>query len=191
MQFGELPFHLVRSKRFKDLYENVLFNYEWLHAKLSSCPLQAVLADYEDACTHIDNKDSKRYTNLRSKQQRGFFVVCCRELILVADALRLGGAVLGPYPNMLAPQLIGRLLPETATNPNIKMLLNDCDLKGPAHCSLLPLYHCLHTPGGPLKVRYKLGVIEFRIIVTKVGEKQISMLVVVITLFKYCTMTVL
>lgn len=126
---------MVRSKRFKDLYENVLFNYEWLHAKLSSCPLQAVLADYEDACIHIDNKDAKR------------------ELVLVADALRLGGAVLGPYPNMLAPQLIGRLLPETEHNPNIKMLLNDCDLKGPMDCALLPLYHCLHTPGGPLKVR--------------------------------------
>lgn len=74
----------------------------------------------------------------------------------MADALRLGGAVLGPYPNMLAPQLIGRLLPETAPNPNIKMLLNDCDLKGPTHCALLPLYHCLHTPGGPLKVNRKL-----------------------------------
>ncbi|XP_064214500.1 NACHT and WD repeat domain-containing protein 2 isoform X2 [Tribolium castaneum] len=132
-KFGELPFHLVRSRRFKDLYENVLFNYEWLHAKLSSCPLQAVLADYEDASTHIEDKDSRR------------------ELMLVADALRLGGAVLGQYPNMLAPQLIGRLLPEVGPNPNIKMLLNDCDVKGPMHCSLLPVYHCLHTPGGPLK----------------------------------------
>ncbi|CAH1380087.1 unnamed protein product [Tenebrio molitor] len=132
-KFGELPFHLVRSRRFKDLYENVLFNYEWLHAKLSSCPLQAVLADYEDAGNHIEDKDSKR------------------ELMLVADALRLGGAVLGQYPNMLAPQLIGRLLPEVEPNPNIKMLLNDCDIKGPTHCSLLPVYHCLHTPGGPLK----------------------------------------
>uniref|UniRef100_A0A6P7FQL4 NACHT and WD repeat domain-containing protein 2 n=1 Tax=Diabrotica virgifera virgifera TaxID=50390 RepID=A0A6P7FQL4_DIAVI len=132
-KFGELPFHLVRSRRFKDLYDNVLFNYEWLHAKLSSCPLQAVLVDYEDACAFIEDKESKR------------------ELMLVADALRLGGAVLGQYPNMLAPQLIGRLLPEVGHNPNIKMLLNDCDLKGPVHCSLLPLYHCLHTPGGPLK----------------------------------------
>lgn len=70
----------------------------------------------------------------------------------MADALRLGGAVLGPYPNMLAPQLIGRLLPEVAPNPNVKMLLNDCDFKGPNQCALLPLYHCLHTPGGPLKV---------------------------------------
>ncbi|CAH1118502.1 unnamed protein product [Phaedon cochleariae] len=71
--------------------------------------------------------------------------------MLVADALRLGGAVLGQYPNMLAPQLIGRLLPEVAHNPNIKMLVNDCDSKGSVHCALLPLYHCLHTPGGPLK----------------------------------------
>lgn len=60
-KFGELPYHMVRSHRFKDLYENVLFNYEWLHAKLSSCPLQAVLADYEDGSTHIDKKEAKRY----------------------------------------------------------------------------------------------------------------------------------
>lgn len=90
-KFGELPFHLVRSRRFKDLYENVLFNYEWLHAKLSSCPLQAVLADFEDASNNNDDKDSRR------------------ELMLVADALRLGGAILAAYPNMLAPQLIGRV----------------------------------------------------------------------------------
>lgn len=78
-----------------------------------------------------------------------------RELMLVADALRLGGAVLALHPNMLAPQLVGRLLPEIGSNPNIKMLLNDCDKKGPKECALLPLYHCLHTPGGPLKVSPK------------------------------------
>lgn len=59
-KFGELPFHLVRSRRFKDLYENVLFNYEWLHAKLSSCPLQAVLSDFEDACANIDDREATR-----------------------------------------------------------------------------------------------------------------------------------
>lgn len=87
-----MPFHLVRSRRFKNLYEHVLFNYEWLHAKLSSCPLQAVLADFEDASINTDDKDSKR------------------ELMLVADALRLGGAILAVYPNMLAAQLIGRVI---------------------------------------------------------------------------------
>lgn len=74
--------------------------------------------------------------------------------MLLADALRLGGAILSVYPDMLAPQLVGRLLPESDTNLNIKMLLNECDVKGPNHCALLPLYHCLHTPGGPLKVRH-------------------------------------
>ncbi|XP_076230123.1 NACHT and WD repeat domain-containing protein 2 isoform X3 [Nomia melanderi] len=132
-QFGELPFHLVRSRRFNDLFENVLFNYEWLHAKLSSCPLQAVLSDFEDACTFIENQN------------------IVRELMLVADALRLGGAILGSHPDMLAPQLIGRLLPEIGGNVNVKMLLRACDNDGAKNCALLPVYHCLHTPGGPLK----------------------------------------
>ncbi|KAK6631349.1 hypothetical protein RUM44_005875 [Polyplax serrata] len=132
-KFNELPFHMVRARRFTDLYKHVLFNYEWLHAKLSSCPLQAVLSDFEDACSHIDDREA------------------VRELMLLADALRLGGAILSVYPDMLAPQLIGRLLPESDTNSNIKMLLNECDLKGLNQCALLPLYHCLHTPGGPLK----------------------------------------
>ncbi|XP_033222269.1 NACHT and WD repeat domain-containing protein 2 [Belonocnema kinseyi] len=132
-KFGELPYHLVRAHRFKDLFENVLFNYEWLHAKLSSCPLQAVLSDFEDACNNIDDQN------------------LVREMMLVADALRLGGAILGNHPDMLAPQLIGRLLPEIGNNVNVRMLLKACDANGVKHCALLPLYHCLHTPGGPLK----------------------------------------
>lgn len=93
-----------------------------------------MLADFEDASCNTDDKDAKR------------------ELMLVADALRLGGAILAVYPNMLAPQLVGRLLPEIGGNPNIRMLLRACDNSGPKHCSLIPLNHCLHTPGGPLKV---------------------------------------
>ncbi|KAL1464453.1 hypothetical protein WDU94_004102 [Cyamophila willieti] len=71
--------------------------------------------------------------------------------MLVADALRLGGAILSLYPDMLAPQLVGRLLPEIGSNKNIKNLLVACDASGSDHCALIPLYHCLHTPGGPLK----------------------------------------
>lgn len=72
--------------------------------------------------------------------------------MLVADALRLGGAILSTFPDMLAPQLIGRLLPEIGPNPNVKSLLQECDVSGPKDCALIPFYHCLHTPGGPLKV---------------------------------------
>lgn len=75
--------------------------------------------------------------------------------MLVADALRLGGAILGPYPDMLAPQLVGRLLPEAQQNPAVSSLLQQCHDKGKNHCALLPSHHCLHTPGGPLKVNRK------------------------------------
>ncbi|KAJ0171169.1 hypothetical protein K1T71_013368 [Dendrolimus kikuchii] len=146
-KFGELPFHLVRSKRFTDLYAEVLFNYEWLHAKLNCCPLQAVLADFEDSKLHV-NKDA------------------VRELMLVADALRLGGAILGAYPDMLAPQLVGRLLPEAHQNPAVASLLKQCHDKGKNHCALLPSHHCLHTPGGPLKYSlegHQFAVFGFRL----------------------------
>ena len=76
--------------------------------------------------------------------------------MLVADALRLGGAILSQYPDMLAPQLIGRLLPEMESNPHVKSLLEQCDAEGIEHCGLLPSYHCSHTPGGPLKVIFKV-----------------------------------
>lgn len=72
--------------------------------------------------------------------------------MLVADALRLGGAILGTYSDMLAPQLVGRLLPEAPHNPAISSLLKQCVHNGKTHCALLPSHHCLHTPGGPLKV---------------------------------------
>ena len=47
---------------------------------MSACPLQAVLSDFEDACNHVEDKDARR------------------EIMLVADSLRLGGAILGQYP---------------------------------------------------------------------------------------------
>ena len=46
---------------------------------MSACPLQSVLADFEDACKSLDDKDA------------------IREIMLVADSLRLGGAILGIY----------------------------------------------------------------------------------------------
>ena len=123
---------------------------------MSACPLQAVLSDFEDACNHLDDKDAKR------------------EIMLVADSLRLGGAILGQvilnsaisrvfrtihatlfvafqYPDMLAPQLVGRLLSEMDNNNNIRELLRQCDKEGPLQNALVPTYHCMHTPGGPLK----------------------------------------
>ncbi|KAG1670315.1 NACHT and WD repeat domain-containing protein 2 [Nymphon striatum] len=131
-KFSELPYHLVRSNRLNDMFNHVLFNYEWLHSKLKVCPLQAILADFEDVKIRLTNKQDMRDTNL------------------VADALRLSGSVLAQVSDMLAPQLLGRLLPMLHTHPMVTSLLQQCDNLGPKHCALIPCHHCLHTPGGPL-----------------------------------------
>ena len=52
---------------------------------------------------------------------------------------------------MLASQLLGRLLADLKKNNNIRRLLRQCDVEGPHHNALIPTYHCMHTPGGPLK----------------------------------------
>ena len=52
-KFTELPFQLVRCFRYKDLYDNVLFNYQWLYHKMCALPLPEVLCDFEDAIRNI------------------------------------------------------------------------------------------------------------------------------------------
>ena len=128
-KFSELPFQLVRCYRYKDLYDHVLFNYKWLFAKMSALPLNEVLGDFEDAVQHIQDAQARK------------------EINLVADSIRLGGAILKHYPEMLAAQLNGRLLPERRNCPNIRSLLQQCDDQGLQHNGLVPTFHCMHTPG--------------------------------------------
>lgn len=136
-KFGELPFHLTRSERFTDLFDMVLFNYEWLHSKLSCCPLQAVLNDFEDCRLKLKSLEKTDNASLREVQ-------------LLIDAIKLSAAILIQYPSMLSPQIIGRLLPLKDECPHISSLLKQCDQLGVNHCALTPISHCLHTPGGPL-----------------------------------------
>ena len=104
-KFSELPFQLIRCYRFKvtgfqifshgvssmvfsqDLYDHVLFNYKWLYAKSSALPLNELLSDFEDAVNNIED------------------AVAVKEINLVADSIRLGGAILKYYPEMLAAQV--------------------------------------------------------------------------------------
>ncbi len=36
-------------------------------------------------------------------------------------------------------------------SPQIRQLIRQCDTEGLAINALLPMYHCMHTPGGPLQ----------------------------------------
>ena len=83
----------------------------------------------------------------------------------MADSLRLGGAILKFYPGMLSAQLVGRLLPEIEHSDNIRNLLRQCDAEGIQQNALVPSYHCMHTPGGPLK--YSLEGHQFAIFAMK------------------------
>lgn len=151
-KFTELPFQLVRCFRYKDLYDNVLFNYQWLYNKMCALPLPEVLGDFEDAIKNIRPDPTKTDT-------------IHKEISLVADSLRLGGAILKFYPGMLAAQLVGRLLPEIEDSDNIRNLLRQCDDEGIKQNALVPTYHCMHTPGGPLK--YSLEGHQFAIFAMK------------------------
>ncbi len=128
-KFSELPYHLVRCKRFDDLYVEVLFNFKWLHAKLSCMSLSSIVGDYDYALDHKDD----------------------REVKLVVDALKLGAYHLQNYPNMIGPQLIARLLPYYEQHTKIRRLLQQCDKDGIKVNALVPVHHCQHTPGGPLQ----------------------------------------
>ncbi|KAK3802261.1 hypothetical protein RRG08_004547, partial [Elysia crispata] len=128
-KLSEMPYHLIRSHRYEDLYDRVIFNYNWLHAKLSSMPLQSVIADFEDLLQHVFDKDVR----------------------VIADAIRLSSSILSHYPDNLASQITGRLLPYYSQNPKIRGLIQQCDTDGLRHCALVSAYHCLHTPSGPLQ----------------------------------------
>lgn len=75
-KFSELPHHLIKARRFEDLFKEALFNYKWLHGKLSAFPLEALLVDFQEALDSLENADDKR------------------QVLLVADALKLGGNIL-------------------------------------------------------------------------------------------------
>ena len=58
-KLSELPYHLSRSSRFEDLFNECLFNYGFLRAKIASMPLQLTLADFEDLLSKLFDKDTK------------------------------------------------------------------------------------------------------------------------------------
>jgi hypothetical protein len=56
-KLSELPFQLIRAQREEDLYNHVLFNYDFIHAKLSCMPLNLCIFDYESALEYVFDKE--------------------------------------------------------------------------------------------------------------------------------------
>ena len=139
---------IIITGRLDELCKHCLFNFHWLHAKLSAEPLAALLTDFADAIGYIKEEEK------------------VRQVQLVADCLRLGGSILSSHPSMLGPQLTARLVPLLPSSPLIQSLVRQCDRNaGTVNC-LVPAYHCLHTPGGPLRFSlegHQFAVFGFRL----------------------------
>ena len=76
-KFGELAYQLVRCRQFEGelgVFENVLFNYEWIYYKMCACPLQAVLGDFEDAWNHITNETWRREITLGAEVRQNMLL---------------------------------------------------------------------------------------------------------------------
>uniref|UniRef100_A0A1I7RSF5 WD_REPEATS_REGION domain-containing protein n=1 Tax=Bursaphelenchus xylophilus TaxID=6326 RepID=A0A1I7RSF5_BURXY len=132
-KLNELPYHLLRSRRLKELFNLCLFNFEFLQAKMCCFPLQGVILDFEDAIAKSEDPEATR------------------QLTLVVDGLRLSASLLSRYPWMFAFEITGRLLPLVGDNNDIKNLLIGCDLESHEFNCFMPANHCFHSPGGPLK----------------------------------------
>lgn len=127
-KLSELPFQLIHAQREEDLYNHVLFNYDFIHAKLSCMPLNNCIFDYESSFEFNHDKEVK----------------------LMSDALRLSSSVLAADPNNLVCQIIGRLLPFYKTCRKVASFIDQCETTGLQHMALVPAYNTLASPGGPL-----------------------------------------
>ncbi|CAF4288993.1 unnamed protein product, partial [Rotaria sp. Silwood2] len=129
-KLSELPYQLIRAQREEDLYKNVFFNYDFMHAKLSCILLNLCIFDYESALEFVFDKEVK----------------------LVSDALRLSSSVLASDTNNLSCQIIGRLLPFYKTCHKIASLTDQSESTGLQVMGLLPAFNTLPSPGGPTRL---------------------------------------
>ncbi|EDO31117.1 predicted protein, partial [Nematostella vectensis] len=129
-KLSELPYHLVHSKQFNALSQEVLFNFEWIMAKVKAQSLNSVLADYDTALQAKPDLDIR----------------------LVQDTLILSSSNIKHDLNSLAPQLIGRLLAFKGKFPRIASLLEQAYrwIYARNIPVIAPMNACLISPGGPL-----------------------------------------
>ena len=112
-----------------------------------------------------------------------------RQVLMVQDTLKLGGAVLSKIPDMLAAQartlshlicvnikmqVVGRLLPEMWRSPHLAKLIKECDLLSASHNALLPVCHSLLSPGGPMKFSLEVSPLRLFFLMSPRAKSEIE-----------------
>lgn len=129
-KLGQLPYHLIYSVQFSKLKNLVLCSYFWMHTKLKATAFTALIQDYILALKVAGNDE---------------------DISLICETLSLSSNNIKSNPDLLAGQLLGRLL--QVPSSSIHQLLDDA--KKWANSSkksvFQPLNSCLVSPGGELK----------------------------------------
>ena len=132
-KLAELPYHLMKSKRMKELKEAALCNYDFLLAKIRSMSHGLVMEDLRMAVNEFPDDEEFR---------------------LLYDTLGLCTNALKLDPKQLPSQLIGRLFKMqddsllSQTHPSIAKLFEQ--LRSSTVPYFVPNFKCLTSSGGPL-----------------------------------------
>lgn len=151
-RLNELPHHLLRAGRVQEYDSHCIFNLAFLQAKVSAMPLSSLLQNLKDILDYHQQQQQKRREEEAgdevSGQQRGEAgIIEDKDTRILMDTLRLSVSTITRFPDALASQIVGRLLPYYPTCPRIRHLIDQCDTRG----GLLPSFPAFHTPGGPLE----------------------------------------
>ncbi|XP_067929289.1 NACHT and WD repeat domain-containing protein 2-like [Watersipora subatra] len=122
-KLNELAHHLAKAERIDELKAKVLFSYDWLHTKLSAMPMARLLTDFD--------------------------IYSDSEIYLVRQALAEIDTEF--FPDTLGIELTGRLLPYYSQHPNIRSLIDQCDLAAMKRCSAVPKLQLYQSPGSFLQ----------------------------------------
>lgn len=150
-KLNELPRHLIKSGNLQALKDHVIFNFDFLSAKICALGLRSLLQDFNEALNVF--KDEK-------------------EVKLLRDCIQMSGKGLLADPNQLAAQLNGRLV-MSKDHERINDLLEQSK-RAKIPC-LYPSVACFEQPGGPLvhSLAGHTAAVQW-VSLTKDGKKLVS-----------------
>lgn len=131
----ELPLQLLRAEKMGDLFKLALFSYEYIYAKLLLSSVNDLIAEIYFV-------------------RQAYEVKTNQELDILISLVRLLQGTLEKNPDLLGPELVGRLSHLVGTQGLFTMLHQQIDLFGPKVNCLVPTVPCYPTvDAGAMRVQ--------------------------------------
>lgn len=132
-KLDELPHHLLHSNQFLKLKTTVLSEFDWMITQLKASGYTKLMHDYI-AAQQVYNNDE--------------------DVSTISETLSLSQSILQANPEMLAGQLVGRMMKISTKSPVLEVIVDNARfwIRKCKQCIFEPLNNCLISPGGELKV---------------------------------------